>query len=268
LFDLKKLLIDPLKDPAICGFPSCEASDNEKFNFAQGTVYKYSYESSLSSLFDGTDNNDPESQLFINAIVDVTFTTKCHGQMKLSSVRLNNRYSTDFTEYQKSDAADYEYEDDDTKAQENFNETPKNENVIHPKSQKFSKEMENTILRFDFRDGEGRKFTMINFSTKLNFLFKGLIQEICPSSDELVWVSNFKRGILSAFQNTMIRLDLDHKSTETDVSGKCEVSYSFIGSSNTSILITKTKDISSCQNRNKFKSIVQTTPYEFRRVRI
>jgi hypothetical protein len=100
-------------------------------------------------------------------------------------------------------------------------------------------------LRFDFRDG--------------------LIQEICPNSEEQVWVTNFKRGILSALQNTMARLDLDHKVTEVDVSGKCDVTYQFVGALGTSILINKTKDISSCQSRNKFKSIIQTTPYEFRK---
>lgn len=160
-------------------------------------------------------------------------------------MRLKNHYSTGDEVFEAPSQADYEYEDD-TKNQEDIGADPKPENVIHPRSPYFSKEIEEMELRFDFRDG--------------------LIQEICPSSDEPAWVTNFKRGILSAFQNTMFRFDLDHKSIETDVSGKCEVSYRFSGSSNTSILITKSKDISSCQNRNKFKSIVQTTPYAFRRV--
>lgn len=163
----------------------------------------------------------------------------------MSSVRLKNHFSTGDEDYEKPSQADYEYEDD-TKVHEDIGESPRPENVIHPRSSDFSKEIEDLELRFDFHDG--------------------LIQEICPSSDEPAWVTNFKRGILSAFQNTMFRFDLDHKSIETDVSGKCEVSYRFMGSLNTSILITKTKDISSCQTRNKFKSIVQTTPYAFRRV--
>jgi hypothetical protein len=42
----------------------------------------------------------------------------------------------------------------------------------------------------------------------------GLISEICPSGNETSWVLNFKRGILSAFQNTMKRFDVDHWSTD------------------------------------------------------
>lgn len=209
-------------------------------------VYKYSYESSFHTLFEGTDNNDPESELFISGVADVTFPTKCQGQIKLDSVRLKNKYSTGLEEYEKSHQADYEYEDENKAQEEEFTDVPKPENVLHPRSQVFSNEIENMEMKFDFHDG--------------------LIQEICPNSDEPVWVTNFKRGILSSFQNTMVRFDLDHKSIETDVSGKCEVSYQFTGSLNTSILIRKSKDISSCQNRNKFKSIIQTTPYEFRRV--
>ena len=178
-------------------------------------------------------------------MAEITFPTKCQGQMKLRSVRLKNHYSSVDEDYEKPLQADYEYEDE-AKSPEELNEALKQENVIHRQSQFFGKDIEELEIRFDFHDG--------------------LIQEICPSNEESVWVMNFKRGILSAFQNTMSRFDLDHKSVETDISGKCEVSYQFMGSSNTSILITKSKDISSCQNRNKFKSFVQTTPYEFRRV--
>lgn len=235
---------DPLKNPNICGLSSCEL-DNEKFHYYQSVTYKYSYDSSFQTFFDGTDNNDPESQMFITALIDLTFPTKCQGQIELSSVRLKNHNATVVDDFDRPAPADYEYEDD-TRNQEDFSEGQKVENVLHPRSPFFSKEIEAMELRFDFHDG--------------------LVQEICPKIDEPIWVTNFKRGILSAFQNTMFRFDLDHKSVETDVSGKCEVSYQFMGSSNTSILIKKSKDISSCQNRNKFKSIVQTTPYEFRRV--
>lgn len=238
---------DPLKQPNICGFSSCEL-ENEKFHYSPDIVYKYSYESSFHSLFEGTDKNDPESELFVSALIDVIFPTKCEGRLKLNAVRLKNKYSTGFEEYEKSGTADYEYEDDikgQDEVRENSDKPPAQENVIHPRSQLFSSEIEEMDLRFDFRDG--------------------LIHEICPNSAEAIWVTNFKRGILSAFQNSMQRFDLDHKSVETDVSGKCEVSYQFMGSMNTSILIKKAKDISSCQNRNKFKSILQTTPYDFRR---
>jgi hypothetical protein len=57
-------------------------------------IYKYAYESSFNSFFDGTDNNDPKSELFISAEMQLTFPTKCQGQIKLSSVRLKNQYGT------------------------------------------------------------------------------------------------------------------------------------------------------------------------------
>lgn len=207
--------------------------------------YKYLYESSFHTLFEGTDNNDPESEMFISAFIDISFPTKCQGQMKMSSVRLKKKYSSGVEEYDKPAPSDYEYEDSSESKNEEFtNEAPK-ENVVHPRSQDFGNEIEALDLRFDFHDG--------------------LIQEVCPKLGEAVWVTNLKRGVLSAFQNTMSRFDLDHKSVEKDISGKCEVSYQFEGSKNTSILITKKKDLGSCQYRNKFKSIVQTMPYEFRR---
>lgn len=76
---------------------------------------------------------------------------------------------------------------------------------------------------------------------------------------------NFKRGILSSFQNSMKRFDIDFKSKETDVSGSCDVDYVVIGAQNTSFLVQKRKDISSCVNRYKTHSILQTTPYDFRK---
>jgi hypothetical protein len=42
----------------------------------------------------------------------------------------------------------------------------------------------------------------------------GLIPEVCPHENETSWVLNFKRGILSALQNTMKRFDVDHQSID------------------------------------------------------
>lgn len=237
-----------MKDKNICGFSLCEV-DNEKFHYSQNAVYKYAYESSFNSFFDGTDSNDPDSNIFISADVQLTFPTKCQGQLKLSSVRLKNRNGNAADIFDKPAPSDYEYEDDDSKTQDDDQpEKSSSENILHPRSQLFSKDVEELELRFDFHDG--------------------LIHEICPSIDEPIWITNFKRGIISAFQNSMLRFDLDHKTTEDDISGKCSVAYQFKGSMNTSIEILKIKDISSCQNRNKFKSMIQTTPYAFRKSEI
>lgn len=244
-------LIDPLKSPGICGTPQCDIDlENEKFHYQPNVVYKYSYESAFETLFDGSDGNDPPSELHISAMVELIFPTKCQGQIKITETQLKNYNLTvaqGLTTTPKS-FSDVEYEDEEEEKVESENSAGSNDetqNVLHQRSPIFAKDIEEMTLRFDFRDG--------------------LIQELCPNNDEQVWVTNFKRGILSALQNTMARLDLDHKATEVDVSGKCEVAYEFVGALGTSIIINKTKDISSCQSRNKFKSIIQTTPYEFRK---
>ena len=56
-------------------------------------------------------------------------------------------------------------------------------------SRHFRQELEKEALRFAFLDG--------------------LISDVCPSEDETVWALNVKRGFLSAFQNSMDKLDTD-----------------------------------------------------------
>lgn len=191
---------DPLKHPNICGLAKCEIED-EKFGFSQDVLYRYSLESSYISLFDGTDNNDPLSQVFISGIAEITFPTKCQGELKLSGIKLKHKNITTPDEIEeKSSFGDIVYDDDDSPStvQNNlFDEAV--DNVIHTRSRKFADEIENMEIRFDFHDGQ--------------------INEVCPKSDESVWVMNFKRGIISAFQNTMSRFDLDHTTVETDISG-------------------------------------------------
>lgn len=94
----------------------------------------------------------------------------------------------------------------------------------------------------------------------------GVIGELCPDEAEENWVINFKRGILSSLQNTMQRFDVDFNNTESDISGTCDVSYSLAGAVGTSLMIEKRKNIESCINRYKTNSILQTTPYDFRKV--
>jgi Lipoprotein amino terminal region len=236
------LLPDPLKNPGLCGISTCDIdTDDAKFRYQSNIVYKYLYESSFNSLFEGTDNNDPVSELHISAFVELHFPQKCQGYLRVHSPHLKHRNLTIHSEPIKTD---YEYEDNE---EETVIEEPAEsfdpKDILHAKSEMFKKDIEDTHIWFDFRNG--------------------LIQEICHDTEEQVWVTNFKRGILSALQNTMERLDLDHKATEVDVSGKCDVSYEFIGGFKSSIKVKKIKHITTCQNRNKFKSIVQTTPYEF-----
>lgn len=66
----------------------------------------------------------------------------------------------------------------------------------------------------------------------------------------------------------MKRFDIDYMSTETDISGTCDVQYTVKGqksAQDTSFIIEKEKDISTCINRYKTNSVLQTTPYDFRK---
>lgn len=76
---------------------------------------------------------------------------------------------------------------------------------------------------------------------------------------------NFKRGILSSFQNSMKRFDIDAKSHETDISGSCDVTYTVTGVQGTNLLVQKKKELPTCTNRYKTNSFLQTVPYDFRK---
>ncbi|XP_029654055.1 vitellogenin-like, partial [Octopus sinensis] len=73
---------------------------------------------------------------------------------------------------------------------------------------------------------EGQQFSDALMKQGLRFSFQdGKIEEVCPMSEEPTWVLNIKRGILSAFQNTMDDLDRDVNITETDVVGSVVTEY-------------------------------------------
>ncbi|CAG2052919.1 unnamed protein product [Timema podura] len=113
-----------------------------------------------------------------------------------------------------------------------------------PHSTFFSKAISQYSMRFSFNDG--------------------IITELCPHAEETSWVLNFKRGVLSAFQNSMERFDIDFDGIEVDVNGECLTSYKLGSARATSLIISKKKDISNCVNRYKHHSILQSTPYIFR----
>ena len=70
-----------------------------------------------------------------------------------------------------------------------------------PESARAAALLERQPLRFSFQDG--------------------VVEELCPSAEDELWALNVKRGVLSAFQNSMSRLDSDQ--TVTEVSGACRV---------------------------------------------
>ncbi|CAI9742356.1 apolipophorins-like [Octopus vulgaris] len=70
------------------------------------------------------------------------------------------------------------------------------------------------VTNMDYYPG-GQQFSDALMKQGLRFSFQdGKIEEVCPMWEEPTWVLNIKRGILSAFQNSMDDLDRDVNVTE------------------------------------------------------
>lgn len=107
-------------------------------------------------------------------------------------------------------------------------------------------------------------------STPLRFAFhNGRVSNICPSTEEPVWVLNFKRAVLSTFQNNMVDLPNTRNPIlvvqEIGVSGSCETGYSSVQLEPGVVNITKTR-LGSCVSRpvpetnNRLESLLQLLP--------
>lgn len=96
----------------------------------------------------------------------------------------------------------------------------------------------------------------------LRFAFDdGNINELCPHEKEPIWALNLKRGVLSMLQNNMQRLDVDHRVEELDVNGICETTYRLHEAKRTSLVVKKSKDLSSCMYGSKHFSVIQSNVY-------
>ncbi|CAD7080164.1 unnamed protein product [Hermetia illucens] len=222
---------NPLQDPRICGPPQCEI-EAAKFAYNKDSLYKYDYVMHIKSDFVGSGENT--SDLYLTAKIELSFKRECEGLLALNTVELRNKPPPVVEE---SETEDYDYS-------EYIEPDADIDPDLHPNSSDIASDISRYELRFSFHDGE--------------------ISEVCPAEDEPNWVLNFKKGLLSALQNSMIRFDVDRSTTETDVSGKCNVVYALQGANGTKVEIQKRKDISSCNSRYQTKSILQTSHYNFR----
>ncbi|KAL9926249.1 apolipoprotein lipid transfer particle isoform 1-T7 [Glossina fuscipes fuscipes] len=233
---------NPLKDSRICGRPDCNASRKGKFSYLVNNVYNYDYTIELRTLFVGSGEN--VSNLFLRANVDFLYPSACEAYLRINEVKLWDKpgfHDNLNPASTNDDFYDYYGELDKELAAASAEETNTDE---HQKSKKLESDLKANLLRFAFHDGR--------------------INELCPRTNEQNWVLNFKRGILSTFQNTMLRFDIDFNTTETDVSGTCDVQYSLETTDNVFITISKRKNMASCRNRYSTHTILQTTPYTFR----
>jgi hypothetical protein len=64
------------------------------------------------------------------------------------------------------------------------------------KLSEFQKQLEDYSLRFSFQDG--------------------VVEELCPNDKDSDWSLNFKRGMLTAFQNSMDSFDMETEVREVD----------------------------------------------------
>ncbi|EDW03099.1 uncharacterized protein LOC6561417 [Drosophila grimshawi] len=236
---------NPLKDPRICGRPQCEIT-NPKFGYGD-MLYKYNYTVALRTEFAGSGDNS--SDLFLKAHLEIFFPKPCEGYMRINIVKLYDTMppvSNDSPSSEEKSTKDvYDYYDNLSSRESSSGEqvTPDFED-LHPKSLELANDLTKNLLRFAFHDG--------------------LISEVCPTELETPWVLNFKKGILSSFQNTMMRFDVDFNTTETDVSGDCDVQYTLALTDSAYVTIRKNKDIATCRRRYATQSVLQTTPYTFR----
>ncbi|XP_035827340.1 uncharacterized protein LOC101854594 [Aplysia californica] len=127
-------------------------------------------------------------------------------------------------------------------------------------SEAYSRDQVRAARSAEFRD------TLQKYTARFSF-DNGVISNICPAEGEELFALNFKRGLLSAFQNSIQVKDGFKAGTfsvpETDVTGNCEATYDVKGTTFYSSArgITKTKDLLACSERNSYKTILQMVPY-------
>ncbi|XP_042895388.1 uncharacterized protein [Parasteatoda tepidariorum] len=106
----------------------------------------------------------------------------------------------------------------------------------------FGRSLEKHILRFSFQNGQ--------------------VEHVCPLENVPAWITNIQKGVLSAFQTYILKPDWNALIHETDILGKCSAQYHSLGRSWQGMhTVRKTKDLSSCTERENVDTYLQGTPY-------
>ncbi|KAG8225909.1 hypothetical protein J437_LFUL005945, partial [Ladona fulva] len=193
-----------------------------KFNYEPGILYHYDYEVDVSSLVEGAVGpGDQPSQMKLRATaVLAALDSPCDLTLKMKDVKLYDAESEELGE-------------------------------------EFSRALERHPLRFSLQHGR--------------------VEELCSLPGELPWVLNIKRGLLSALQNSMDDLKISQTVYETDITGSCETRYTAFedmwweeelwgggGRGRKGAIpmttIRRTKDMTSCSERNTFFLSLQANP--------
>lgn len=92
-------MLDPLKDPHICGRPQCNL-EKTNFNYSSNIRYRYDYTSHVRSEFNGTGQNS--SNIYVTGTVVLTFPQKCEGLLKILDIELRERPIEDDAQIESS----------------------------------------------------------------------------------------------------------------------------------------------------------------------
>ncbi|ODN00144.1 Apolipophorin, partial [Orchesella cincta] len=114
-----------------------------------------------------------------------------------------------------------------------------------------------TIQQIAITSSNGQAISRVNdiVGSSIRFAYTdGVVDSVCVSENDPTWSANIKRAIVSMLGNRALIGDTE--TIETDVNGKCKTIYSVDGNK-----YTKTKDLSSCTNRDGGMANVYGVPY-------
>ena len=107
--------------------------------------------------------------------------------------------------------------------------------------------MDEVILGEATESTDTKAFSRALQRNSLQFGFdNGRIRDVCTSSEDPLWVTNLKKGVLSAFQHSISSFEISENVTETDVVGRCDTQYTAMGSAWGKSTFKKVKDMYSC----------------------
>ncbi|KAH9496816.1 hypothetical protein Btru_010355 [Bulinus truncatus] len=119
---------------------------------------------------------------------------------------------------------------------------PDSPRMLQAEDETFKMALQRNSLRFSYQDGR--------------------IDSLCPSEGDESISLNFKRGVLSVFQNSMTQLQNGENLKEIDVAGACPTAYTVTQKGWKSTEITRTKDLLGCSDRQNYRTALKSTPID------
>ena len=200
-------------------------------------------------------------------VTDENCSPKCSGKTNLAMYDVGKTFTYQYTAMHKNDLADATEE----KSQLDVKATVK----ISVISQcEYHLQLSNVEMKetcHGCKDVEAKTFAMAKTMLEakpMRFGFdNGVVTGVCVSSGENKFSINFKKAVISQFQNSMESLTTSTYVAELDVVGNCLTEYQL-----TETGIKKKKAITGCSRKHAFSSITNGKPYdlpaEYRKVKL